>query len=366
MKILIIGSEGDLGSNGAAILARFCGQLGKEVRASSHQILLCSEQKSSADYQVLKGMVGAPGQMGGDRVIVHRPDDPTIRASWEDLEVDLQIQRQLNYLSHFGPTFRAPDGSVASEEGLRLAFLLCQMAALKESDVVIAVGGRTDGAAAVLLAIAREQRKPIIPFRFLGGEAERIYNQIEGDLRVRLGYEAEKLSHADEGSAAIMSLLDRIEPAKGVSRDKASLRIFLSYAWRRGDYADLVEAILRRRQNVFLFRDETEIRSGESITATIDLELEKQCNAFLALWGQEYVESPQCYDEMHLWQKRDHNLERFCLLRFDGTRPVWPILRKTQTDLSDFNRNWPKVDLDQGRAAAEKVLIDFIDRMMYG
>lgn len=366
MKILIIGSEGDLGSNGAAILARFCEQLGKEVRASSHQILLCSEQKSSADYQVLKGMVGAPGQLGGDRVIVHRPDDPTIRASWEALEVDLQLQHQLNYSSHLGPTFRAPDGSVASIEGLRLSFLLCQLAALKESDAVVAVGGRTDGAAAVLLAIAREQRKPILPFRFLGGEAERIYNQIEGELRVRLDYDAEKLSHADRGAASILNLLNRIESPKGVSRDKASPRIFLSYSWRRGDHADLVEAILRRRQNVFLFRDETGIRSGESITAKINLELEKQCNVFLSLWSREYVESPQCFDEMHLWQKRDHNLERFYLLRFDDTRPVWPILRKTERDLSDFDRNWPMIDLTKGRAVIEKVLIDFIDRMMTG
>ena len=320
MKILIIGSEGDPRPNGAAILARFCGQFGKEVRASSHQILLCSEQRSSADYQVLKGMVEAPGHLGNDRVIVHRPDDSIIRAAWEVLEVDLQLERQLSYSSHLGPIFRAPDGSVASMEGLRLTFLLCQMAALKESDAVIAIGGRTDGAAAVLLAIAREQRKPILPFRFLGGEAERVYNQIEGDLRVRLGYDAEKLSHTNEGSAAILNLLNKIESPKGVPRDRVSLRIFLSYSWRRGDYADLVEAILRRRQNVFLFRDETDIRSGESITAKINLELEKQCNAFLALWGREYVESPQCFDEMHLWQKRDHNLERFYLLRFDDTR----------------------------------------------
>ena len=204
-----------------------------------------------------------------------------------------------------------------------MAFLLCQMSALKECDVVVTVGGRPDGPASVMLAVAREQRVPVLPFRFLGGAAEKLFNQLEGDLRRRLGNNVEKLSDDEEGAAAILTMLDELNAPTTV----ASPRIFLSYSWKRSDYADLVEAILRRRGDLFVFRDENEIRSGQSIPQKIRYELEERCNMFMALWGREYVESPNCHDEMQFWHEQ-RGLDHLYLLRFDDTAPCLAVLAK--------------------------------------
>jgi hypothetical protein len=52
--------------------------------------------------------------------------------------------------------------------------------------VLVVVGGKTDGPSALLLPIAREQGKTTVPYRFLGGTAERAFQQLEGDLKARL------------------------------------------------------------------------------------------------------------------------------------------------------------------------------------
>ena len=291
------------------------------------------------------------------KLIVHRLDDDLIRKGWRTLEHELGLAEPL-YSSHIGPAFRDEHGGIASRESLRLAFLLCQMSALKECDVIVTVGGRADGPAAVMLAIAREQRVPVLPFRFLGGAAEKLYNQLEGELRRRLGNDVEKLSDEDRGAAAILAMIDALRAPTTV----VSPRIFLSYSWKRSDYADLVEAILLRRGDVFVFRDENEIRSGQSISQKIRDELDEHCNMFMALWCREYVESPNCYDEMQFWHERN-GLDHLYLLRFDNTRPVWPFLRKSLNDMNEFARKWPEVDLSKQRPVIEKELGEFIARI---
>jgi TIR domain len=256
-----------------------------------------------------------------------------------------------------GPSVRE-EGKIKIE-GLRMSFLLCQMAALDDCDLLVAIGGRIDGPASVILAVARERRKPILPFRFLGGAAERVFNQIEGELRQRLENDVEKLAHADDGANAFLSMIDRVQARKSTLRT-APLRVFLSYSWKRGEYADFVETILRRRENISVFRDESQIPAGGSITAAIQRELTEQCNVFLALWGREYVESPHCHDEMYQWHKL-YGLDNLYLLRFDKTRPVWPLLRRSPTDLNEFVRKWPIVDVSERRPILEKELGEFIE-----
>lgn len=357
MKVFIIGGKGDPAGKESVKLETFCKTLGLQLAASDHQVVLCSEWRTSADYQVLLGMASSEQIKVPEKLIIHRPDDNIIRQGWRDLEHQLGFVEP-RYESHIGPAFRDANGEVESGEGLRLAFLLCQLAALKECDVVVTVGGRLDGPAAMLLAVAREQRVPILPFRFLGGAAEKVYNQLEGELRRRLDKNVEKLSHEEDGAAAVLKLIEELHK----KTFSTNIRIFMSYSWKRGDYADLVEAILRRRENVFVFRDESEILSGESIPEKIRYELENQCDVFLALWGREYVESPHCYDEMQLWYN-SNGLDRLYLLRFDQTRPVWPWLRKSLNDMSEFARKWPEVDCSKGRPVIEKELADFIDRL---
>jgi hypothetical protein len=362
MKIFILGSKSDLETAKRDLLDNFCHKLGEQIARSDHAIIVCSAERSAADFQVIRGIAAAHLPETSRKLIVHRPDDETIKNDWRELERELSLS-SLEYFSHTGPHFRKEDGSISSQEGLLNCFLLCQMGALKECDLVVAIGGRSEGSASVILAIAREQRKPILPFRFLGGAAESVFNKIEGDLRQNLGNDVEKLGHQDDGASAFLSLIERLQ-ARTSTRLPAELRFFLSYSWQRGEYADLVEAFLRRLDNISLFRDEHEIPSGGSITAKVELELTNRCNVFLALWGREYVESPHCYDEMHLWYSL-RGLDSLYLLRFDNTRPVWPFLRKSPEDTNDFARKWPIVNISKRRSILENELREFIKELKH-
>jgi hypothetical protein len=333
-------------------LNRFCQELGVALGDSEHQIILCSEHAGSADRAVVEGLRHSPGRAARGKLIVHRPDDIELRDSWRKLEQDVGLVAPI-YHSHQGPDFRSPEGGV-SRQARRLAFLLCQIEALREADVLVVVGGKTDGPSALLLPIAREQGKTTLPYRFLGGTAERAFQQLEGDLKARLdSADLEKLSEPGEGAAACLSIITRLR----TPRPRTPPRVFLSYAWKRPDYADLVETILRRRSNVTVFRDEREIRQGESIDQRIEEEI-TMCPIFIALWGQDYVQSPYCHDEIELRIKK-WGRDGLYLLRSDDTRPVWPALRRGPEDREVFYGNWPFVGED--RRLIEKAVNEILD-----
>lgn len=353
MKIFVIGGI-NRGNNELDTLNEFCKQLGIILGDSEHQIVLCSEHPGSADRALLAGIKESSGIKTDKKVIVHRPDDPLIRKNWKSLEKDNGLINP-EYNSHKGPDFRGKDGkSVSSYEGLKLAFLLCQIQALNDCDVLISIGGKKDGSAILLLSIARQQSKIIIPYRFLGGAAEYAYNQLEGELKARIGKSlVEKLYDQQDGPSAILEILDRLQGVQPGSPP----RIFLSYAWRSAEHADLIEAILRRFSNVTVFRDERDILQGESINQIIQEEIKAKCNIFIALWCSDYVKSPYCHDEMNLWIKH-RRFEQLHLIRFDNTRPVWTALRDFPDNREEFRAKWPRVG--KNRAEIEKILSDII------
>jgi hypothetical protein len=346
MKVFIIGgSSGDAEND--AKLKPFCENLGELLGNSEHQIILCSEHESSADRSVIEGLRKSTGYHTDKKVIVHRPDDSFVREKWRALEKDIGLLNP-EYHSHKGP-------ELTSKEGRTLAFLLCQIQALNDCDVVVSMGGREDGSAVLLLAIAREQGRMIIPYRFMEGASERVYNQIEGELRARLGLNlVEKLSEPNEGSSVFLEILGRLG-----GKYSGTQRIFLSYAWKCSEYADSVEVFLRRLNNVTVFRDERDVNHGESINQKIEKEIQFECNVFIALWCREYAESPYCHDELELWIKYRRQ-ENLYLLRFDDTRPVWPSLRETPDNRETFRAKWPRVDL-KNRGEIEKILWEILN-----
>ncbi len=344
-------------------LQRFCGVLGRLLGESEHQIVLCSCHPSSADYLVLEGLRDSPkGRTTERKLIVHRPDDEVIRKDWQDVKRDFGIVSPV-FQNHRGPEFRAKDGkTIESPEGLKLAFLLCQIKAKDDCDVILTVGGKLDGPAVLLLAMAREQGRIILPYRFLGGAAERTYEKLEVALRSRLGSDGiEKLSEIEEGASAALELIGKLSGALIT----APARVFLSYPWKKSEYADLVEAILRRNERVTVFRDEKDIRQGESIDSRIEEEIRTKCSIFIALWCREYVESPYCHDEMELWLKH-RKMQNFYLLRFDETRPVWRSLRNQEDDRETFNALWLLVGTERVKVvkALDDILRDFKDRVI--
>jgi hypothetical protein len=364
MKVFIVGGVTGPDPTEQGILERFCLALGRALGDSGHQIVICSCQPGSADRAVLDGLRVSSGRSSPAKLIVHRPADRIIREQWRFVVQEIGLVKPQFY-DHRGPDFRARGGNeVASWEGLRLAFLLCQIEALDDCDVVLAVGGKTDGPAILLLAIAREKGRVILPYRFLGGAAERTFAQAEGGLKARLELsDLDKLSDMSEGAAAALDLLEKLSGARNI----APARIFMSYSWRRADYADLVEALLRRRERVTVFRDERDVRQGERIDVRVEDEIRTKCNVFLAIWCREYVGSPYCHDELELWVEH-RGRENLYLLRFDETRPVWRALRRQPDDRETFYALWPSVGTDREKVdfRLREILDDFESRMVRG
>jgi hypothetical protein len=61
---------------------------------------------------------------------------------------------------------------------------------------------------------------------------------------------------------------------------------------------------------------------------------------------------------MYQWHKL-FGLDNLYLLRFDKTRPVWTLLRRSPTDLNEFVRKWPMVDVSERCPILEKELGEF-------
>lgn len=347
MNILIIGSNQN--PNNHRDFFNISEQIGTFLGNSSHKVVICSAHDSSADYYILNGLAKFKTNLLDNKILVHRPDNTEIRQQWNNLVKKLEFKSaQINYTSHQGI-------AIVDDRSRSFAFLLCQIKALDDTDVVIFLGGNLSGSASLIASIVRHKNIPIIPFRFFGGVGDYLFTHLEGDLKAR--YEnnlLEKLSEPNEIENCLEQLISGVKNIKSQSE----VRVFLSYPWRRSELADLVEAILRRRDKVTLFRDERDIKQGESINERIEVEIREKCNIFIALWCRDYIESPYCHDELIMWINNRRKEDLF-LIRFDDTRPVWPALRENINNRLEFNALWPEVR--QERKSIENALNKIID-----
>lgn len=334
MNILIIGSKKD--GYPDEYFSTILNKIGNIISSNSHSLIICSCHQSSADYFALKGFCKNFKDTYSN-IIVHRPDDKLLKVQWKQLEYELNIEYELNpekirYTSHGGV-------KISDDKSRSLAFLLCQLKAIDECDLIIFIGGRLNGSASLVASIALYKNIPIIPFRFFDGIGEYLFSRKEGDLKAKYGNDlVEQLSDPEKLEYSLPRL---IEGSKGVKNEN-DFRIFLSYSWRRPELADVVEAIIRRRTTVSVFRDERDIKQGEKIDEIVECEIKEKCHIFISLWCIEYIESPYCYDEIMMWLTHRRKEDLF-LLRFDSTRPVWPELRQEKNNRLEFNALWPNV-----------------------
>lgn len=71
---------------------------------------------------------------------------------------------------------------------------------------------------------------------------------------------------------------------------------FLSYSWADFAIADHIEALFWRNGRR-VFRDENNLRTGDTMSSVIET-LIKQCDTFVALWGENYHKSTWCPGEL--------------------------------------------------------------------
>ncbi len=326
MRYFVLGGVTDSDSTTDDIndrLERSCKKLGQVLCDSGHSLIICSPFQDSADYWTFNGFTQNI-QNSNNSIEIHYVDTEHVRNRISILEAD-NNEHKIIKIPHPAP-------NIENKDSISCAWLLCQLNALESCHAVIAIGGKTDGVANMLLLLAEAKRKPIIPLSFLGGAAGQAFHRRRYELEDRLG--ANYLLLQDEKS--IDKVIENVDILHKLQNDGISKsfnpKIFISYPRSRPSEADYIETLLRRR-NLQVYRDESDFGAGSEIPREIT-EAIYAADIFVAVWCVDYACSPWCFDEFELALDR-HNSNKIKLWIFcvDGTR----IVPKRARDLNYFN-----------------------------
>jgi hypothetical protein len=323
MKVFVIGGAVSRPNDAnykaqAAILRKSMQEVGRTLIRRGHDVLICSPHRGSADIEAFHGAAKAFAAVRRSSLEFHAPD-------LED------TQRELNLLIRSLPQHRVKrfihpvSADDRGRPNLMYSWLLSQMSALARCQIVLALGGRTDGSASLLLPIAEAQQKHILPLTFLGGAATQSFERQRNELASRLGDKI-VLLHDKNLVPEAVKLIDTL-PQRASSTDRqAPVRAFLSYPNTRKNDADTVESLLLT-YGCDVFRDKQTFGAGRSIVGEIR-EYIHAASIFVAIWCQEYACSPWCFDEMEmaLARHRDGRMTLW-ILCFDGTPMMPPAAR---------------------------------------
>jgi hypothetical protein len=211
-------------------------------------------------------------------------------------------------------------------EARSVAWLLPQIRAMDRAFLTIALGGRADGAASLLLHLAVARHRALLPLPFHGGAAARAFELQHDELAAQWGDDL-SLVEGPGNLERVVQKLEEVFAHKGLRSNDTSvnkpLRFFVSYARARAAEADFVEALLRRQTElaVQVIRDDTEFEAGQEIDAQIRAKL-FEADVFIGLWCAEYACSPWCADELEIALERAPLGLRLWLLMLDDTRMV--------------------------------------------
>ncbi len=324
MKIFILGgtsvekSSSDYDAQ-CAILESSMEALGRSIVESGHNLLVCSPFAGAADVFAVDGARYVLSTNNNKLLEYHYPDDGSVIDMLRTFVSALPAS-SFHLYSH--PVIRDEAGQIE----WTYSWLVSQLAALKACHAVIALGGATARSASLLLKVAAEQSKPLLPLTFLEGAAAGIFEHLRYPLRDRLGDDIDILNDPTQIERAV-ELAERLAsgniPKGAVGRPR---RCFVSYSRSRPAEADFVEVVLRRR-NVEVYRDDRDFEPGSSILGEITGYIH-HADIFISLWCQEYACSPWCFDELSIALQR-HKAGKLSLWIFslDQTRIVPPDAR---------------------------------------
>jgi len=289
-----------------------CKSIGEALRDLDQSLIICSPYPDSADYWVFSGFTqGSPKD--NSAIEIHFVDKLTIRTEVTNLAL---CSKSFTIVKIPHP----PPGN-DKKESLIYAWLLCQLQALESCQAIIAIGGKTNGAANMLLLLAEAKRKPIIPFSFMGGAADQSFQRKRYELEDRLGPKYVFL-HDEKSIRRALELSEtRFEP-KAVRKSTINPpNFFISYPRARSSEADYIE-ILLRSHNIQVFRDKSDFGAGYDIPTQIK-EAIYAADVFIAVYCTEYACSPWCYDELELALDRHGSGKlKLWIIRIDDTRVV--------------------------------------------
>lgn len=302
MKCLIIGGTGCENVISLEQKEQFkneCIKIGQFISREGHSLIICSPFEDSADYWVLKGYSEVDSN---NKVEIHYIETEPVKSKIAELESELDSNKMIK-IQHL-----ILSNDEQNSNCIRYSWLLCQLEALETCHFIIAIGGKIDGVANMLLLLAESKRKIVIPLTYFGGAALESFNRRRYELRDILGDDYLLL----QDKSMVWNLLksNKLMMSGGftkgaINNDSKSHSFFISYPRNRPEEADYIETLLRRR-NLKVFRDETDFGAGATIPTTIIEEIHS-ANIFIAIWCKEYACSPWCFDEFELALDRHEN-----------------------------------------------------------
>jgi nucleoside phosphorylase len=298
-------------------LAHVCEQLGQAVAKAGAELVVCSPFPDSADLHTVIGYV----QSGvGSIVHFHSPRHPEVAEKQTEMLEMLGAGHDTEIKNWYYP---GPEDDDSKEQ----AWLLCQIQALEEADVVIAIGGRVSKTANTVLHLAETRRKPIVPFEFLGGASRRAYQRRDW-ARIYPALDHRRLMDRDAVPDA-MEIADQLLIARLRTPHNyrwPPRRVFISRARLDTQFAQALEAYLSGAGITALI-GEKELRSDRMVNPTIE-DAVLSADLFVVLWSRSYALSRFCYDEIELALRRHRVGElQLWIINLDGSDIVPPEAR---------------------------------------
>ena len=277
-----------------------CKKIGKILAENDYSLNVCSLFEDSADYWILRGFSQSE-QINLFPVKLYHPNKENI-----ENEIDNKLNNEFFDLNIKKIPCIAADN---------YSWLLCQLQALDECDLVISIGGKYEGSANMLLLLAESKGKNILPFSFFGGAAEKLFIRKQFELKDRLGKNIDVLNKKTK-----INELNKVFQENHY-KDFGDLKCFISYPKLRPYEADFIETVLRRR-NIEVYRDERDFGTGKNIEKEIQ-EWVSKSNTFIATWCKEYACSPWCFDELELaLNLHEEGKMNIWIFNSDGTRII--------------------------------------------
>lgn len=300
-------------------LEQFCQRLGTTIAQAGVDLVICSPFPDAADFHALRGYV----ETGGTGTVhMHRPHHPNVENAYSQLSAVLGVEgiSQVRNWTYPGP--EKPD-----PESMGQAWLLCQLMAMEQADVVIAVGGKPDRTASTILHLAEARRKPVVPFAFLGGAAQRAYARRDwGHVYPWLDATSLVDKHAVREAVEIAGRMMLTQVGgTGAPIDRLNT-VFISRARVDAEYSRALDQYLTTTGFDVLF-GERELPPDRTVQAAIE-DAVLRSDLFIVLWSRSYAASRYCFDEIDLALKR-HNAGalRLWIINLDGSDVVPPGAR---------------------------------------
>ncbi|WP_128428471.1 TIR domain-containing protein [Streptomyces cyaneus] len=299
-------------------VAHVCTQLGEAVAKAGAELIVCSPFPDSADLHTIIGYV----QSGVGRVVhLHSPRHPRVAQNQKELLEMLGTGHSVEIKNWYYP---GPEDDDSWEQ----AWLLCQIQALEEADVLISVGGRVAKTANTLLHLAEARGKPIVPFEFLGGASRRAFER-RNWAGVHPGLDHSRLKDK-EAVVDVMEIAEYLVTARLRNPHNyrwPPTRAFISRASPDSEFAQALEVQLSG-VGITPLIGERELRPDRMVKPTIEDAL-LSADLFIALWSRSYALSRFCYDELELALRRHQVGElQLWIINLDGSDIVPPAARK--------------------------------------